>query len=69
MDEVNVNCCLLEQYLSFLIRQNLVEEQTLHDKRQRTRLVYTITERGQTTLKWFRKLNSTLQQINARAPL
>ena len=58
MYKANINCNVLKQYLDFLIQQNLVEEQTLHNK---TRIVYAITERGRTVLKYFRELSSALQ--------
>ena len=61
MYKANVNCSVLKQYLDFLMRQNLVEEQTLRKKRNKTRVVYAITERGITVLKYFRELNSALQ--------
>ncbi len=61
MYKANVNCSVLKQYLDFLIQQNLVEEQTLLKKRNRKRIVYAITERGRTVLKYFRELNSALQ--------
>ncbi len=61
MYKANVNCSVLKQYLDFLIQQNLVEEQTLHQKRHKTRVVYAITERGRTVLKYFRELNRALQ--------
>jgi len=61
MYKANVNCSVLKQYLDFLIQQNLVEEQTLHKKRNKTRIVYAITERGRTVLKYFRELDSVLQ--------
>lgn len=57
MYEANVNCSILKQYLDFLVQHNLVEGQTLH----KTRVVYTITERGITVLKYFRELDSALQ--------
>jgi len=60
MYKANVNCSVLKQYLDFLIQQNLVEEQALHEKRNKTRVVYAITERGRTVLKYFRELNSAL---------
>ena len=60
MYKANVNCSVLKQYLDFLIQQNLVEEQTLHKKRNKKRVVYAITERGLTVLKYFRELNSAL---------
>ncbi len=61
MYKANVNCSVLKQYLDFLIRQGLVEEQTLRKKRNKTRVVYAITERGRTVLKYFRELDSALQ--------
>jgi len=33
----------------------------LHEKRNKTRIVYAITERGRTALKYFRELNNALQ--------
>jgi len=61
MYKANVNCSALKQYLGFLIQQNLVSEQPLSKKRHKTRVVYAITERGQTVLKYFREVNSVLQ--------
>ena len=61
MYKANVNCSVLKQYLDFLTQHNLVEEQTLHKKRNKTRVVYAITERGRTVLKYFRELNNALQ--------
>ena len=63
MYKANVNCSVLKQYLEFLIQHNLVEEQTLHKKRHRTKDVYAITERGLTVLKYFREINTALQII------
>jgi len=66
MYKANVNCSVLKQYLDFLIQQNLVEEQTLGKKR----VVYAITERGLTVLKYFRELKSVLPIIEeARAKI
>jgi predicted transcriptional regulator len=56
MYKANVNCNVLRQYLDFLIQQNLVEEQTLNKKR----VVYAITERGRTILKYFSEISSAL---------
>lgn len=61
MYKANVNCSVLKQSLDFLARQNLVEEQNLHSKRDKTKVFYAITERGRTVLKYFRELNSALQ--------
>ena len=60
MYKANVNCTALKEYLEFLIQENLIAEQTLL-KRSKTKIVYTITERGLTVLKNFRELNSALQ--------
>ncbi len=63
MYKANVNCSVLKQYLDFLIQHNLVEEKILHKKRHKTRIVYAITERGLTVLKYFRELDIALQII------
>ena len=57
MYNVNISCSFLKpKYMNFLIQLNLVEEQKLHQKK----VVYVITERGLTVLKWFRELKSAL---------
>jgi len=43
------------------MQQNLVEEQTSQMKRHKTRVIYAITERGKTVLKYFREVNRALQ--------
>jgi predicted transcriptional regulator len=63
MYKANVNCSVLKQYLDFLIQHNLVEEQTLQKKRQKTKVVYAITERGLTVLKYFKELNIALHIV------
>ncbi len=60
MYKANINCNVLKPYLDLLIQQNLVEEQALHKKRNKTKIVYAITERGRTVLKYFWELNSAL---------
>lgn len=57
MYKANLNCSTLKQYLDFLVRHNLVEEETL----QKKRVVYAITKIGSTALKSFREVNSALQ--------
>ncbi len=52
MYKANVNCSVLKEYLDFLIQQELVEEKTI----KKERIVYTITEKGLTVLKYFREL-------------
>ena len=67
MYKANVNCSVLKQYLDFLIKQNLVEERTLAKKR----IVYAITERGITVLKYFRELKAVLpiiEEARSRVP-
>ena len=59
MYKANVNCSVLKEYLDFLIAKNLVEEKTVGKKR----IVYAITERGITVLKYFRELKSVLPII------
>jgi predicted transcriptional regulator len=61
MYKANVNCSVLKQYLGFLIQQNLVEEQPVGKKSGRTRVVYAITERGRSVLKYFKNLDTVLQ--------
>jgi predicted transcriptional regulator len=56
MYKANVNCSVLKQYLEFLIKQNLVEERTVGKRR----VVYAITQRGITVLKYFRELKQVL---------
>ena len=54
--KANVNCSVLKEYLEFLIKQGLVEERTL----RKERVVYTITPRGITVLKYFKELKQVL---------
>lgn len=67
MYKANVNCSVLKQYLNFLIEQNLVEEQIAGKKR----IVYAVTDRGRTVLKYFRELRAVLpivEEARARIP-
>ena len=67
MYKANVNCSVLKQYLDFLIKQNLVEERTAGKKR----IVYAITDRGRTVLKYFRELQvilPILEEARSRLP-
>ena len=67
MYKANVNCSVLKQFLDFLIEQKLVEEKTIGKKR----IVYAITERGITVLKYFRELKAVLplvEEARARLP-
>lgn len=56
MYKANVNCCVLKEYLDFLMKQGLVEERIVGKKR----VVYAITQRGITTLKYFKELKQVL---------
>ena len=56
MYKANVNCSVLKEYLDFLIEQGLVEERTVGKRR----VVYAITQRGITVLKYFRELEQAL---------
>lgn len=64
MYKANVNCSVLKEYLDFLIAQNLVEEKTVGKKR----IVYAITQRGITVLKYFRELKSVLPIVEEGKP-
>ena len=56
MYKANVNCCVLKEYLDFLMKQGLVEERIVGKKR----VIYAITQRGITTLKYFKELKQVL---------
>ena len=59
MYKANVNCCVLKEYLDFLTQQKLVEEKAL----RKQRMVYEITEKGLTVLKYFRELQIMLPLV------
>ncbi len=56
MYKANVNCCVLKEYLDFLLKQGLVEERTV----RKQRVVYAVTQRGITVLKYFNELKQVL---------
>jgi len=56
MYKANVNCSVLKEYMDFLIKQGLVEERTIGKRR----VVYAVTQRGITVLKYFRELKQVL---------
>ena len=56
MYKANVNCSVLKEYLDFLIKQGLVEERAVGKQR----VVYAVTQRGITVLKYFRELKQVL---------
>jgi predicted transcriptional regulator len=68
MYKANVNCSVLKEYLDFLIKQGLVEEQMIG----RRRMVYAVTQRGITVLRYFRELKQVLpivEDARKQAPL
>jgi predicted transcriptional regulator len=56
MYKANVNCSVLKEYLEFLMKQGLVEERNIGKRR----VVYAITQRGVTVLKYFKELKQVL---------
>ena len=67
MYKANVNCSVLKEYLDFLIQQELIEEKTVGKKR----IVFAVTEKGISVLKYFRELKVMLPVIEdgqARLP-
>jgi len=56
MYKANVNCSVLKEYLDFLIKQGLVEERTVGKQR----VVYAVSQRGITVLKYFKELKQVL---------
>ena len=61
MYKANVNCSVLKENLDFLIQQNLIEEQVVHKKRNKTKVSYAITEKGKTVIRYFNEVNIALQ--------
>jgi predicted transcriptional regulator len=61
MYKANVNCSVLKENLDFLIKQNLIEEQTTLKKRNKTKISYAITEKGRTVIRYFNEVNIALQ--------
>jgi predicted transcriptional regulator len=59
MYKANVNCSVLNEYLEFLTQQGLIEVKSL----SKERVVYEITEKGLTVLKYFRELQIILPII------
>lgn len=61
MYKANVNCSVLKDNLEFLIEQNLIEEQLMQKRRNKTKITYAITEKGRTVIKYFNEVNRALQ--------
>ena len=56
MYKANVNCSVLKEHLAFLIKQGLIEERIV----AKQRIIYAITKRGITVLKYFKELKRAL---------
>jgi predicted transcriptional regulator len=56
MYKANVNCSVLKEYLDFLMKQGLIEERNVG----KSRVVYAVTQRGITVLKYFKELKQVL---------
>jgi predicted transcriptional regulator len=56
MYEVNINCSVLKDCIEFLIKQGLVEEKAIGEKR----FVYAITQRGRIVVNAFEELKQVL---------
>jgi predicted transcriptional regulator len=56
MYKANVNCSVLKEYLDFLLKQGLIEERNVGKQR----IVFAVTQRGITVLKYFRELKQVL---------
>jgi predicted transcriptional regulator len=66
MYKANVNCKVLKGFLDFLVKQGLIEERS----NGRSRIVFAITERGITVLKYFRELKQALPILEeTRTPM
>jgi predicted transcriptional regulator len=66
MYKANINCSVLTEDLNFLIKQKLVEERIV----EKARVVFAITPRGTTVLKYFRELTQALPIIEEnRVPM
>ena len=68
MYKANVNCSVLKEYLDFLMKQSLVEERTVGKRR----VVFAITQRGITVLKYFRELKQVLpivEEARSQVPI
>ncbi len=59
MYKCNMNCSVLKQFLDFLSKQSLIEEQVIQ-KRKTQKIVYAITARGRTALNYFKEITIAL---------
>jgi predicted transcriptional regulator len=56
MYKANVNCVVLKDYLEFLLKQGLIEERMV----RKSGVVFAVTQKGITVLKYFRELSMAL---------
>ena len=66
MHKANLNCTVLKNYFDFLIKQGAVEETCI----ARDRIIYSITEKGLSLIKYFKELNQMIPttKINQLQP-
>jgi predicted transcriptional regulator len=62
MNEANVNCCMLREYLDYLTEQGLVKKKTVGKERK----VYEITQLGLTVLNEFRELKEVFSSVEEK---
>jgi predicted transcriptional regulator len=60
MYKANVNCSILDECLSFLINQALVEKRTI----SKNRVVFVVTQKGISVVKYFRELKKVLPIVD-----
>jgi predicted transcriptional regulator len=68
MYKANVNCSVLKEYLEFLMKQGLVEERIVG----KARVVFAVTQRGITVLKYFKELKQVLpivEEARSQTPI
>jgi predicted transcriptional regulator len=68
MYKANVNCNILKEYLDFLIKRELIEERTV----QKQNVVYAVTQRGITVLKYFKEIKRILpieEEARSQTPI
>ncbi len=58
MYKANLNCKVLKENLNFLIKHGMVEEKTI----SKARIVFSITPRGITVLKYFREVKQLFSE-------
>ena len=62
-DKAKIDGATLKKHLEFLVQNSLVEKRSIN----KAQVLYAITERGQTLISWFLKLNDDLK-LEAYAP-